>query len=88
MRRLKIRNEKYRVYGTLTVTVEIFVEMPDNKEYSEEEVFAKAQEVFKGIDNYAGNGGADKLIGVVNDDDSIQADDEVTFTYCKPMEDE
>lgn len=80
--------KRYRVYGTVTVTVETLVEMPDNKDYSEEEVFAKAEEEFEGIDNYAGNGGIDKLIGVVNDDDSIQSDGEVMFTYCEPTEDE
>ena len=29
--------KRYRVYGTVTVTVETLVEMPDNKDYSEDE---------------------------------------------------
>lgn len=79
--------KKYRVVGNISVTVETFVEMPDDKEYDEEEVFAKAYEEFQGVDNYAGNGGTDKLIGVNNADDALQADEEIEFTYCELLED-
>lgn len=80
--------KKYRVFGNISVTVETFVEMPEGKEYDEEEIFAKAYEEFQGIDNYAGNGGIDKLVGVNNEDDALQADGEVEFTYCEPVKNE
>lgn len=78
--------KKYRVYGTMTVVVTTTVK--SKVDLSEEEIYAKAHKKFKGITNYAGNGGIDKLVGVVNEDDTIISDDnEVEFDDYEFIED-
>lgn len=65
--------KRYRVYGIMSVVVTTIVE--SKTDLSEEEIYAKAHENFEGITNYAGNGGVDKLVGVVNESDTIISDD-------------
>ena len=70
--------KRYRVYGHMNVVVTTIVESKDD--LLEEEVYTKALENFEGITNYAGNGGTDKLVGVINENDTIISDDnEVEF---------
>lgn len=69
---------KYRVSGNLQVSVGITVEAE-----SEEEAIKKAYEEFGGVDNYCGNGGMDKLIGVEGDEEWIEADGIVEFTSAE-----
>lgn len=56
---------KVRVYGTATVTISTVVEV-DNADL--DEIIEKAEEKFGGINNYVGNGGINKLIGITGDD--------------------
>lgn len=73
--------KKYIVTGYTRVTVEVTVEAKN-----EEEAIEKAYDNV-GIDNYCGNGGTDKLIGVCNTDEataSIYADSE--FEYAEVEE--
>lgn len=78
--------KKYRVYGNVNVLVETFVEIPDDEEITEEEVLARAYDEFQGIESFCGNGGIDKLIGVNGENDALQADEDVEFTYCELVE--
>ena len=79
--------KKYRVYGNMTVVVSTIVE--SRNDLSEEEIYAKAHKKFKGISNYAGNGGIDKLVGVNNENDTIITDDnEVKFDDYEFLADE
>lgn len=73
--------KKYTVTGYANVVVEVTVEAEN-----EEEAIKKAYDNV-GIDNYCGNGGVDKLIGVCNTDEataSIYADSE--FEYLEVEE--
>lgn len=73
--------KKYIVTGYANVVVEVTVEAEN-----EEEAIKKAYDNV-GIDNYCGNGGVDKLIGVCNTDEataSIYADSE--FEYLEVEE--
>lgn len=73
--------KKYTVTGYANVVVEVTVEAEN-----EEEAIKKAYDNV-GIDNYYGNGGVDKLIGVCNTDEataSIYADSE--FEYLEVEE--
>jgi len=67
---------KYRVYGSVSVSVSIEVEAAD-KDAAIEAAYGN----FGGLTNYAGNGGTDKLVGVYEDEVSIEADgSEPVFT--------
>ena len=73
--------KKYTVTGYANVVVEVTVEAEN-----EEEAIEKAYDNV-GIDNYCGNGGVDKLIGVCNTDEataSIYVDSE--FEYLEVEE--
>lgn len=59
---------KYRVSGNIRVSVGITVEAE-----SEDEAIQKAYEEFGGVNDYCGNGGIDKLIGVDGDTEWIEA---------------
>lgn len=75
--------KKYTVTGYANVVVEVTVEA-DN----EEEAIEKAYQNI-GIDNYCGNGGVDKLIGVCDTDDataSIYADSELDYVEVEEVE--
>ena len=71
---------KYTVFGHTEVTVSIQVEADD-----EAEAMEKAMKKFKGIREYAGNGGVGKLIGVEGSTETISADAPVEFDSCRPL---
>lgn len=75
--------KKYTVTGYANVVVEVTVEAEN-----EEEAIKKAYDNV-GIDNYCGNGGVDKLIGVCNTDEataSIYADSEFEYLEVEEIE--
>ncbi len=78
--------KKYRVYGNVNVLVETFVEIPDDEKLDEDEILARAYDEFQGISSFCGNGGTDKLIGVNGENDALQADEEIEFTYCECLD--
>ena len=57
----------YEVRGT--VTIEVLKRVKANDEY---EAMELAEEYFDGLDEYCGNGGHDKLIGVCESSESVQ----------------
>lgn len=65
---------RYIVYGHTTVTVVVEVEAG-----SKEEAYEIALDQRSSLDSYCGNGGIDKLIGVCGDDESVSADEEITY---------
>ena len=65
---------KYDVHGTVPVVVTVTVEAE-----SGDEAVRIAAELFKGVHQYAGNVGADKLIGVEGKTESIHFDGVVEF---------
>jgi len=71
--------KKIRVFGHATVTVSVLIEVEDNEELTEEEIYDRARENFGGIMAFAGNGGTDKLIGVSDFEETISADEEPEF---------
>ena len=75
--------KEYTVTGYANVVVEVTVEAEN-----EEEAIEKAYDNVS-IDNYYGNGGADKLIGVCDTDEataSIYADSELEFAEVEEVE--
>lgn len=64
----------YRVYGHTTVTVIVEVEA-----YSESEAYKMAESKRICLDEYAGNGGIGKLIGVDGEGESVSADDIIEY---------
>lgn len=74
--------KKYTVTGYANVVVEVTVEAEN-----EEEAIEKAYDNV-GIDNYCGNGGVDKLIGVCDTDEataSIYADSELDYVEVEEI---
>lgn len=75
--------KKYIVTGYTRVNIEVTVEAKNKKEAIE-----KAYENVS-IDNYCGNGGYDKLIGVYDTDEataSIYADNELEYEEVEEIE--
>lgn len=75
--------KKYIITGYTEVTVEVTVEAEN-----EEEAIEKAYDNVS-IDNYCGNGGTDKLIGVCNTDEataSIYVVDELEYEKVEEIE--
>ena len=75
--------KKYIVTGYANVVVEVTVEA-ENKEEAIEKAYDNVS-----IDNYCGNGGTDKLIGVCDTDEataSIYADSELEFAEVEEVE--
>lgn len=72
---------RYRVYGHTDITLSTVVEAD-----SEEEAYEKAEFEFGGIDNYAGFGDCDHLIGVAGIDDTIASDGYVQWDDCEEEE--
>ena len=66
--------KKLRVFGHTEVTVSVAIEVDDDDELDEDEIYARAEEGC-----FAGNGGTDKLIGVYGWNETIAADNEVVF---------
>lgn len=74
--------KKYTVTGYANVVVEVTVEAEN-----EEEALEKAYRNVS-IDNYCGNGGVDKLIGVCDTDEataSIYADSELEYAEVEEV---
>lgn len=65
---------RYRVFGHTSVTVVVEAEAD-----SEDEAYEIALDQRTNLDSYCGNGGTDKLIGVCGDDESVAADEEITY---------
>lgn len=74
--------KKIRVFGHATVTVSTVIEVRDDTDLTEKEIFTRAKKKFGGIHSYLGNGGDDKLIGVEGSCDTIAADEPVVFDDC------
>lgn len=74
--------KKYSVRGTtvVTVTKEVWAN-------NEDEAYEKAYDQLSGLIAFCGNGGTDKLIGVDGDDESVSADDVVTYDDIEELED-
>jgi hypothetical protein len=60
--------------GNTTVTVSVEVEAK-----TREEALAKAPKKFGGVHSFGSNGGADKLIGVEGENETIDADEPIVF---------
>lgn len=74
--------KKYTVTGYANVVVEVTVEAEN-----EEEAIEKASQNVS-IDNYCGNGGVDKLIGVCDTDEaiaSIYSDSELDYVEVEEV---
>ncbi len=61
---------RYKVTGHVDVAVTTIIEVEDGEELTEEEVCARAYETFEGVENYAGFGDCDHMIGVSGDEDT------------------
>lgn len=72
---------RYRVIGNIQVSVGITVDAEN-----EEEAIQKAYEEFGGVNDYCGNGGTDKLIGVDGNTEWIEADGIVEFNNAEEDE--
>jgi hypothetical protein len=75
--------KKYSVRGTtvVTVTKEVWAN-------SEEEAYEKAFNRLNCLTAFCGNGGVDKLIGVYDDDESVEADDTIQYDDIEELEDD
>ena len=69
--------KKVRVFGNTSVTVSTIITVQDDA--TDEEIMEAAEKHFQGISSFCGNGGMDKLIGVNGEDDTISADEPVSF---------
>ena len=69
---------RFKVYGSTTVNVVTVVEAacPD-------EALEVALGELNCLNQYVGNGGDDKMVGVEGDDDSVSADDEIEWTSAE-----
>lgn len=74
---------RYKVTGQVDVAVTTIVEVEDGKELAEEEICERAYGQFGGIENYAGFGDCDHMIGVSSGEDTIEVAGEVKFTECE-----
>ncbi len=75
--------KRYKVTGYIDVTVTTIVEVEDGEELTVEVICARANGEFGGIENFAGFGDCDHMIGVSGDEDTIEAAGEVEFTECE-----
>ena len=75
--------KKYRVEGTTVVTVrrEVWAN-------SEEEALQKAYDELDCLTAYCGNGGDDKMVGVEEEDESVEAFDNITYDEVIELEDD
>ena len=74
---------KYKVYGTTTVSVvkEVWAS-------NEDEALDKAYQMLPTLTSYCGNGGYDKLVGVEESDECVEAFDDIEYDDCKVIEDD
>lgn len=75
--------KKYRVCGNTTVTV--YKEIWAN---DEDEAIDKAYDELQSLTAFCGNGGTDKLIGVYEYNESISADDYITWDDTELLEED
>lgn len=73
----------YEVRGT--VAVDVFKRVKANDEY---EAMELAAQLFQGIEQYVGNGGCDKLIGVAEDSESVEAIDYIEWEEAYETDDD
>lgn len=66
--------KKYDVHGTVPVVVHITVEAENGGQAME-----IAEKMFRGVKEYTGNGGINKLIGVEENNETITIDGNVEF---------
>lgn len=66
--------KKYDVHGTIPVVIHITVEADNG-----EQAIKIAEKKFRGVKEYTGNGGINKLIGVDGDNEAITIDGNVKF---------
>ncbi len=71
--------KRIRVHGHASILLSTVIEVDDDEKLTEDEIYERASEQFSGIDNYAGMGDCDHLIGVCGDDDTIFPDSDVEF---------
>ena len=73
----------YRVYGNTTVCVckEVWANSAD-------EAIERAGDELYSLNEYCGNGGYDKLIGVENEDESVSADGMIEWDDVYELEDD
>ena len=74
---------KYRVKGRVSVDVTIEVEAD-----SAEEALEVANDELCGLNQYVGNGGMDKLIGVDGDNESVDAPGEIEWTDAEELDED
>ena len=72
---------KYRVYGTITVSVtkEVWANCED-------EAYKKASDQLSILGTYCGNGGYDKLVGVEEDGESVDVYDDIEYNDIEMIE--
>lgn len=75
--------KKFRVMGTTVVTV--YKEVWAN---NEDEAMEKVENQLSNLTAYCGNGGCDKLVGVDNSDESVEADGEIEWSETELLEDD
>ena len=73
----------YEVRGSCTITV-----LKRVKANSEEKAKKLAEEYFGGLMAYVGNGDIDKLIGVDNDSESVEAEDYIKWEEAYETDDD
>ena len=73
--------KKYKVIGTVEVSV--YKEVWAN---SEDEAYDKAYRTLDALNEYCGNGGYDKLIGVDEDGESVAADGIIEYNDIELLE--
>jgi hypothetical protein len=71
--------KRYKVTGYIDAAVTTIVEVEDGEELTEEEICARAYDVFEGVGNYAGFGDCGHMIGVSGDEDTIEVTCEVIY---------
>lgn len=75
--------KKYKVYGMVTVTVtkEVWAN-------SEDEAREKAYERLSCLTSYCGNGGYDKLVGVEEDDETVDVFEDIAYDEVEEIDDD
>lgn len=74
---------KYRVYGTavVTVTKEVWA---NNEDEAKEKAFDK----LPSLTGYCGNGGWDKLVGVDDDDATVETNEDIEYDDVEVLEED
>lgn len=75
--------KKYKVYGM--VTVQVTKEVWAN---SEDEAREKAYDQLSCLTAYCGNGGYDKLVGVEEDNESVDVFEDISYDEVEEIEDD